>query len=448
MGALARDTRQSKDEQVTFIERDWSGEAHFMASTQQAGASRQAPVKPIRMGIIGIGVGATQIMPQMEALPEIELVAGADLSPRVREAFQQRYPEARVYETAEALCADPDVDAVWVSTPNQFHCPHTVLAAESGKHVVCEKPMALSMAEAERMVNAAEKSGVKLLCGHTLGFSPPVMQMRRIIRSGRLGPLHAINGWIYTDWMLQARQPEELDESLGGGLLYRQGPHQIDSVRLLGGGMVRTVRGTVGNWWRERAAPGYYSAFLEFEDGTTSNILNNGYGYMMTAEMVPWGDERGILEKYTPEQRIAIRREIRAGTRDEFAAKDNLRIGTEHERQFWRERPKERQPWIPANLGIVVVTCERGDIRQSKFGLYTYTDEGKEDMDLGETVYRAGTEDLLELYNAVRNGAPVYHDGAWGMATLEVITAIAESSRKRQEIRLTHQVPMPAEYDA
>ncbi len=148
-----------------------------MTAAQESGSTRRAPAKPLRMGIIGIGVGATQIMPQMESLPEIDLVAGADISPQVRGAFAARYPEAKVYDSAEALCANPDVDAVWVATPNFLHCPHTVLAANSGKHVVSEKPMALNMAEAEQMVEAAAKNKVKLLCGHTIGFSPPVMQM-------------------------------------------------------------------------------------------------------------------------------------------------------------------------------------------------------------------------------------------------------------------------------
>ena len=188
-----------------------------MADTQKSGSTCTAAVKPLKMGIIGIGVGATQIMPQMESIPEVDLVAGADISPDVREAFAKRYPEAKVYDSAEGLCADPHVDAVWVATPNYLHCPHTVLAANSGKHVVSEKPMALNMAEAEQMVEAAAKNRVKLLCGHTIGFSPPVMQMRRIIQTGELGPLKSVNIFTYTDWMLQARQPEELDESRGGG---------------------------------------------------------------------------------------------------------------------------------------------------------------------------------------------------------------------------------------
>ena len=99
--------------------------------------------KPLKTGIIGVGVGATQIMPNMEAMDEIELMAGADLNPRVREAFKARYPDSHVYETAEELCADPDVEAVWVATPNNWHSPHVVMVANAGKHVVSEKPMAL-----------------------------------------------------------------------------------------------------------------------------------------------------------------------------------------------------------------------------------------------------------------------------------------------------------------
>ena len=163
-----------------------------MTSTQQGGAGGSAPAKTLRMGIIGIGVGATQIMPNIDAMDNMEIVAGADLNPRVRDVFGSRYPDAKVYDSAEGLCADPDVDAVWVATPNNFHSPHVVLAANAGKHVVSEKPMALNMKEAEAMVEAAARNGVKLLCGHTLGFSPPVMAMRRIIRS-HTGQAHL--GW-------------------------------------------------------------------------------------------------------------------------------------------------------------------------------------------------------------------------------------------------------------
>ena len=408
--------------------------------------------KPLKMGVIGVGVGATQIMPNMESLDEIDLMAAADTNPRVREAFQARFPDARVYDSAEGLCADPDVEAVWVATPNNWHSPHTVLAANSGKHVVSEKPMALNMREAEAMVEAADRNGVKLLCGHTLGFSPPVMEMRRIIQSGELGPLVALNNWAFTDWMLQARQPEELDESLGGGVLYRQGPHQLDSLRLLGGGMVKTIRGTTGKWWPERHAVGYYSAFMEFEIRRHRN--RNQQRFRLLHDRRPHSLERRAGPRphrglHARRPRPHPRRTQAAGTRDEFEAKDALRIGSDHERRFWRgSHPRDAEAWRPANLGILVASCERGDLRQSRYGLYVYKDGGVEDRALSISRYQAGREDLMELFNAVRLGAPVYHDGRWGMATLELITGIMESSRTGKDVALTHQVPMADDYGA
>ena len=77
------------------------------------------------------------------------------------------------------------MDVVWVSTPNIYHCENTIAAAENGKHVVVEKPMAVTMEEAERMVEAAERNGVNLLCGHTASLMAGFRAMRRVISSGR-----------------------------------------------------------------------------------------------------------------------------------------------------------------------------------------------------------------------------------------------------------------------
>src|SRR5207249_681041 len=83
-----------------------------------------------KLGIVGIGVGASEILPAMEQIPEFELIAAADVNPRVLETFRQRYG-AKTYDSVEKMCADPDVEAVWVSTPNRFHVPHTIIAAKA-----------------------------------------------------------------------------------------------------------------------------------------------------------------------------------------------------------------------------------------------------------------------------------------------------------------------------
>jgi phthalate 4,5-cis-dihydrodiol dehydrogenase len=401
--------------------------------------------RSLKIGIIGIGVGGAEILPAMESMETIDLMAGADVVPATLERFKERFPSARTYQSAEELCRDDDVEAVWVSSPNRFHAEHTLLAASCGKHVVVEKPMAVTLQDAERMVEAADRYGVKLLAGHTRAFTLPIRAMRRVIESGEYGQLRALNIWSYSDWMLRPRTADELDLAQGGGIPYRQGPHQVDTVRLLGGGMLRSVRAQVGQWMPERPIPGYYGAFLEFENGTPAMISHNGYGYFLGAELVPWGEDR---QQYDASERARIRGELRAGTRNETGEKQSMRIGGAQQRVVF-DRMKSKA-WVPEDMGMAIASLDRADLRQSAYGLYIHSDRGKLEVDVearaaGGVGRRA---ELEELYNAVIGGQPVWHDGRWGMATLEVCLAIMQSARERREIMLQHQVPVPAGYDA
>ena len=105
--------------------------------------------QPLRLGVAGLGVASTLFLPGVEAYPNARIVAAADRRPAALAAFAERY-DARTYDSVEALCADPDVDVVWIATPNQFHCEHTILAIKYKKHVVCTKPMALADARRTR----------------------------------------------------------------------------------------------------------------------------------------------------------------------------------------------------------------------------------------------------------------------------------------------------------
>jgi phthalate 4,5-cis-dihydrodiol dehydrogenase len=408
-------------------------------------------MRTLKMGVAGIGQGAAAVIPTLEALPEIDLVAGADMNPRMRASFAERYPSTRVYESVEAMCKDPGIDAIWVSTPNKFHCEHAIEAMRNGKHVAVEKPMAVTIDEADRMVEASEKYGVHLVAAHTSSYGLPVRAMRKLSQTTSLGPVRSILVWSYTDWMLRPRTAEELSPDAGSGIVHRQGPHQIDVVRMLGGGMLKSVRGTTGDWMKERPIPGFFTAYFEFEDGTPATILLNGYGYFMTASLF-----EGALDdwRYTDDDRVAIRKSMRTPGRDENAEKELFRIGG----------PKEpiktnlpgRRPWAPVDLGMLVVSCQNGDMRHSAHGVYVYDDNGMRDVDLshlertevdlegGATVGALG-----ELYDAAMKGdVPVYHSGAWGRATLEATIGLVQSAQEHREIKLHRQVAMPAAYDA
>ena len=403
-----------------------------MAQVQQGSEATERRV--LRFGIAGLGVGSAMAIPTIERLPETDLVAAADIRPEAQAMFRERY-EGRAYGSVQELCDDPDVDVVWVATPNNMHCEHVIMAAERGKHVICEKPMALSMEQAELMVNTAAKNNVKLICGHTYSLNPSVQAMKQVARSGELGRVIQMANWMYSDWLLKPRMPEELDVDLGGGVVHRHGPHIIDTIRTIGGGLVRSVRANWGAWMPERPAPGNYSAFLEFEDGTPATVSYSGYGYFNTSDLV-WGIGDRM---YSAEEAVQVRRGLRTGEFDVAKAKEQLREDTRSGSWDRRNLEQHQRPSTGNWFGIALVSCERGTIRQSPDGLLIYDDNGTREVPVsgdGAT----GLTELRELYDAVTKGTPISHDGTWGMATLEVILAILQSGRERREIMLSHQV--------
>jgi phthalate 4,5-cis-dihydrodiol dehydrogenase len=407
-----------------------------MAGLDDRTDARTPPIRTLNLGIAGLGVASTLFLPGVEQSPHARIVAAADRRRGALDAFARKY-QARTYDSVEALCADSDVDVIWIATPNQFHCRHTVLAAERGKHVICTKPMALTIAECEQMCGAAERNGVKLLCGQTYSMSPDVQAMWKAARSCELGRLIAINSWFFTDWLIKPRVAEETDEASGGGVVYRHAPHLIDTVRLLGGGRVRSVRASVGRWMPERPCPGNFSAYLEFEDGTPATIVYNGYGYFDTSELT-WGIGNRM---YSEEERVRVRRALRRGEIDVDAAKEDMRFGAEADgasrAQFAPAPPVGTRAHIHW-FGITVASFERGDIRQSPNGIFVYGDDGRREIPV-HGGRGTGLLEMQEMHDAVVHGKPIVHDGRWATATLEVGNAIVQSARERREIMLTHQ---------
>ncbi|HEV8015919.1 MAG TPA: Gfo/Idh/MocA family oxidoreductase [Stellaceae bacterium] len=396
----------------------------------------------LRLGIAGLGVASTYIFPGAEASPVTEIYAAADLRQSALDAFAAKY-RARTYRSVAELCADPMVDVVWIATPNQLHCEHTIMAAEHGKHVICTKPVALTVAECERMCDAAERNSVKLLCGQTWSMSPDMQAMARVAHSGELGRLIAINTWLYTDWLLKPRVDEELDETLGGGVVYRHAPHLIDTVRLLGGGRVRSVRAMAGRWMKERPCPGNFSAYLEFDDGTPATIVYNGYGYFDTSELT-WGIGNRM---YSDAERVPVRRALHAGKMQSEEAKEGMRFGAAAATAASRgsalevAKPVGTRAHI-AWFGLTVASFERGDLRQSPNGLYIYDDDGRREIPV-EGGRGVGMLEMQEMHDAIFHNAPIVHDGRWATATLEVAMAIVQSGRERRELLLEHQCALP-----
>ncbi len=131
-----------------------------------------------------------------------------------------------------------------------MHARHVCLAATESKHALVEKPMAITLSECRAMVDAARTAGIYLIVGHSHSFDAPIRRARDIIASGSVGKVGMITALNYTDFHYRPRRPEELVTEKGGGVVFNQAAHQIDIVRLLGGGLVHGVRAATGSWTR------------------------------------------------------------------------------------------------------------------------------------------------------------------------------------------------------
>jgi phthalate 4,5-cis-dihydrodiol dehydrogenase len=391
-------------------------------------------VRQIRMGVAGLGRAFTLMVPTLSNDPRIRLVAGADPLPEGRALFASQFG-AKTYSTIEELCADPDVEAVYIATPHQYHAAHVRIATAQGKHVLVEKPMAVSIAECEAMIDAAKAANVVLVVGHSHSFNAPVLRTRAIIESGAYGKPRMINALNYTDFLYRPRRPEELDTARGGGVMFSQAAHQIDIVRLFGGGRVRSVRAVTGSWDAARPTEGAYCALLTFEDETAASVVYSGYAHFDSDELTGWIGEMG-LQKDRSRYGSARKALREAAPGQEAAMKAARNFGGKDYAPAARPPAGQRQH---QHFGFMIVSCERADLRPQPDGVMIYDDQATR-LDPVPVPAIVRSEVIDEFYAAIVEGKAALHDGAWSLATLEVCLAILRSAREKKEIQLQHQV--------
>jgi phthalate 4,5-cis-dihydrodiol dehydrogenase len=390
--------------------------------------------QPLNLGVIGLGRAFTLMLPTFAADPRIRLLAAHDPRLEARERFAQEFG-AKVYDDAEALCADAGVKAVYIASPHQFHLAHVRCAAKHGKHVLVEKPMALSVDDCREMIAATNAVNVKLLVGHSHSFDLPYLRARAMIRSGAYGNVCMINALNFTDFLYRPRRPEELDTALGGGVVFSQAAHQVDVVRLLAGTKASSVRAFTGNWDAARNTEGAYSAQIRFEDGSFASLSYSGYAHFDTDEFMGWRGELGQsrdAEASYGRARLNLQKATSAA--DEIAIKNARAYGSSGRDAFHVDGELSHN-----HFGLVVVSCERADLRPLPHGVMVYGDKTRHlDEIPPPKIPRAEVVD--ELYDAAISGTAPLHSGEWGLATLEICLAILESGRTGREVELKWQV--------
>lgn len=392
---------------------------------------------PVRFGVLGMGRAFTLMLPTFLGDPRLKLVAAFDPRVSARSAFESVFG-GKACATEEEVCTDPEVEWIYVATPHQLHTRHVEMAAAHGKHVLVEKPLSITLGDGIRMVEACRKAGVWLVVGHSHSFNTPVLHARQLIAEGRYGKVRMIEALQYTDFLYRPRRPEELDTQQGGGVVFSQAAHQVDMVRLLGGGLVDSVRARLGRWDPARPTEGAYSALLSFREGAFASLSYNGYGFFDTDRWMDGTGEMGTPK--APDAHQQTRARLSKAT-DEAAE-----VALKAERNFGGSaftRPILTPPAAFQHFGPVIVSCDHADLRLTPSGVEVNDGHGTQ-LAAAPLPSVPRAEVIDEVWRAGREGHPPLHDGRWSLATLEVCLAMLASDASGQDAPLRHQVAAPA----
>ena len=373
---------------------------------------------PIRVGIVGLGLAGRNAAREAAQSSFVHLVAVCDLNGSVA-AQVASASGARACTDYEQLCSDPSIEAVFVATPTHFRLPHISDALKHGKHVMSEKPLARNGAEARSIAEQVSAAGCVLTSVNTRGRDPIVQAMANLIRSSNFGSVLSLTNVMYKPWLLSPRYDYELDPALGGGVNFRQAPHQVEIARTIINDEVSSVSATVGRVESPVAAHGNFNALIKFRSGASASLTFNGYGYFDTSELTGGIGEGG--RERAPGEAIELRRQ-------------------ESWKQVKYSAPPSASPSARTGArklsiyGLTIVSCEYADLRPGPDGIFVY------DYDSIRVVPVAPTDggiqqDFLEFYEGVREGKPCVHDASWGVTTVDVCEAIWYSAQNDTVVR-------------
>lgn len=274
-------------------------------------------MRRVRVGLIGAGtIAQSAHLPAMRRLrAELELVAVADIRPEVAERTARRYGAADWYSDYRQILARDDIDLVDICTPEFLHAEQVVAAAEAGKHVLCEKPIAATLDEADAMIAAARAAGTLLMIGHSRRFTPRYQLIRRAIDRGDIGEVRLVREnerraasmySVMPDW--QGYWSPEGDQSWMVNPAYSQGAaltnavHEMDLARWFVGSEATSVYAEARATDPDAAVPDFLTYTITFANGAIAaaevvNGLPAAYPYFHMMEV--FGTE-GLIQATDP----------------------------------------------------------------------------------------------------------------------------------------------------
>ena len=253
----------------------------------------------LRFGVVGVNGMGFGHLKTASSSPAAKLTAICDIDLDVAKARRDELGlDVPIYEKFEDMLAEADIDAVALATPHYLHCPHAVAAAEAGKHVLTEKPLAISVAEGDRMIEAAKKNGVVLGVGHQRRWSGAMRGMRKVLNDGTLGSPYRFqyaNASVRTEAYYASGPWRGRWDQEGGGNLINQHVHDLDAICYLLGKPVE-VSAWTANWSHKHEVEDVAMAIVTFDSGWTGTInmsLSSAGGWGASANI--FEGEKGVI---------------------------------------------------------------------------------------------------------------------------------------------------------
>lgn len=236
-----------------------------------------------RWGVIGAGRFAENVfVPSLLQCEGSKLVAVMAREKTKAGAFAGKYGVPRFYDSVTDLCKDSEIDAVYISSPTFLHCEHTLLAARYGKHVFCEKPMAVTLEECDRMIDACEKNRVTLMVGHNMRFHKVHQGLREMVSEGQIGRVGVARAEIITSFQKNQGAKFTTDQFRlnrglgGGGVLFDMGIHAIDALRFVLDDDIEEVTAFSQNLFIQCNGEDTISVVLKFRKGAYGAVTTSG----------------------------------------------------------------------------------------------------------------------------------------------------------------------------
>lgn len=262
-------------------------------------------LKKVGVGCIGCGFVANEIhLPNYLSSPKADIIAVADINKELAKETADRYNIKKIFSDYTDLLKNDDIDAISICVPTHLHSKITIEAAEAGKHILCEKPIAISIKESEKMIQAAENNNVKLMIGHPLRFLPNHQLARKMISENKIGKVYFSRAQSTSPGPYGTsgiKSPFYFDPNKGGGALFDMGYHLVDMLIWFFGD-ISEAKGTIGTYRPDiNQADDIASLSLKFNDGLLGQIFVSwvniqNWNVMTTFNNLQVVGEEGIIE--------------------------------------------------------------------------------------------------------------------------------------------------------